>query len=61
MNIYRILVDGQTVGAARVARRKSRKENETKDIQDVNYISPLFIMPEFQNRRIAIYMKNAAL
>ncbi len=56
---YKIIIEGQTVGAVRVARKKSKKENETDYIQDVNYISPLFIIPEFQNRGIGqIVIRN---
>lgn len=49
---YLIQKDGKNIGAVRVARKLMNKGSETEVIQDVNFISPLFLLPDFQNKRI---------
>lgn len=62
---YLIQFRGENAGAIRIARKLKKKDNEsnreyggnqenneTEYVQDVLYISPLFILPEFQNRGI---------
>ena len=62
---YLIQFRGENAGAIRVARKLKKKadesnrgyggnqgNNETEYVQDILYISPLFILPEFQNRGI---------
>ena len=50
---YLIQVDGENAGAIRAARKVVKKGEEKIIIQNVQYISPLFILPAFQNRGIA--------
>lgn len=62
---YLIQFRGKNVGAIRIVRKLkgktddrnreyggNREDSETEYVQDVLYISPLFILPEFQNRGI---------
>ena len=49
---YLIRFDNKYAGAVRVARKKTKHENNIAFVQDVCFISPLFIVPEYQNRGI---------
>ena len=49
---YLILVDGEYAGAVRVARKWILRGEEKVLLPDVNFISPIFILPRFQNRGI---------
>lgn len=62
---YLIRFRGENAGAIRIARKLKKKtddrnceydgnpeNSETEYVQDVLYISPLFILPEFQNKGI---------
>lgn len=50
---YLIQVDGKDVGGVRVARKKYKNDSSQYEyVDDVNFISPIFILPEFQNQGI---------
>lgn len=49
---YLIVVDGKNAGAVRVARKYVIQDGERVLLPDTNFISPIFILPEFQNRGI---------
>ncbi|MBQ4522007.1 MAG: GNAT family N-acetyltransferase [Lachnospiraceae bacterium] len=50
---YLIQVDGKNVGAIRIYRKCAKGEEGEALVQNINYISPIFILPEFQNKGIA--------
>ena len=50
---YLIQVENTNVGAIRAARRKVKLDDKKIIIPDVQYISPLFILPQYQNKGIA--------
>lgn len=47
---YLILSDHKSIGGIRV--KHSPKQTDFSDKQDVEYISPIFILPEYQNKGI---------
>lgn len=50
---YIINVDDIVVGGIRITRKRSKNDkSEIEYIQNVNFISPLFILPEYQNQSI---------
>ena len=49
---YLIVVDGENAGAVRVARKYVVQDGERILLPDTNFISPIFILPKFQNRGI---------
>lgn len=55
-NFYFIMFNGEKVGAVRV-----RCHNRGMVYENVNWIAPIFIIPRFQNKGIAICMKNMDL
>ena len=50
---YLIQADGETAGAIRVARKKVQRGKEKVYLENVQYISPMFVLPAFQNQGIA--------
>ena len=50
---YLIQVDGEPVGAIRVARKKVQRGEEKVFLSNVQYISPMFVLPKYQNQGIA--------